>query len=184
MLNQPRTLCGYEQINRPFEEVARILRGQSSDLFRRATTSAMDRIVMRAPSLRVEMAGFKIAVETRVLVRRIRDAPALSDGVPSLSVELTWESLRAPRLFPHMLAELAATPLSATWTQLVLRGAYWTPMGRLGAAIDAAMGHRLAETAANQFLEDVTAQLRRELGDPTVGLGVGAGDSSLVQGAP
>lgn len=150
-----------------------MLREQPVALFQRATTSAGVRGASLATHLRVEIVGLPIGVDARLWVRRIRDG-AVDEGSPSLSVELTWQAFRGPVLFPCMLAELSAKPSSSTWTELELRGVYWTPMGALGAALDAAIGHRIAESAANHFLDDVVGELSRELSDPAKPSSAGA----------
>ena len=62
-----------------------------------------------------------------------------------------------------MKAELSFWPLTATETQLELTGAYEPPLGALGKAVDAAIGHRIAEATVHRFLDDLVEQLRREL---------------------
>jgi hypothetical protein len=162
-MNQPRTVRCHQTVERRFDEVATVLRRQPSDLFQRATTSAAVRAAALAAHLRVEIVGLEVGVDVRLFVRRVREVQS-DIGLPSaLSVELTWEAIRNPELFPSMLAELTARPLSAYETQLELSGTYWTPMGLLGAAIDVVIGHRIAEAAVKHFLEDVTAELRNEL---------------------
>jgi hypothetical protein len=62
-----------------------------------------------------------------------------------------------------MQAELSFWPLTSTETQLELEGAYEPPLGLVGGAIDAAVGHRLAEAVVHRFLNDVVEQLRRDI---------------------
>jgi hypothetical protein len=63
-----------------------------------------------------------------------------------------------------MRAELSVYPLTATETQLDFAGRYEPPLGALGSAMDAMVGHRIAEASVHRFLQDVAAYLRRELG--------------------
>lgn len=65
-----------------------------------------------------------------------------------------------------MTAELSLWPLTSTETQLEILGAYRPPLGIVGNALDAAVGHRLAEATVHRFLDDVVEQLRRELPEP------------------
>jgi hypothetical protein len=62
-----------------------------------------------------------------------------------------------------MAAEISAWPLSSSETQLEIEGGYRPPLGPLGTAIDAAVGHRVAEACVHRLLEDLSEQLRREL---------------------
>ena len=65
-----------------------------------------------------------------------------------------------------MNAELMAYPLSATETQVDLRGHYDPPLGVLGDAIDMAIGHRVAEAAVHRFVSAVAERLREKTSPP------------------
>ncbi|CAN5917222.1 hypothetical protein BH11MYX2_BH11MYX2_40020 [soil metagenome] len=78
-------------------------------------------------------------------------------------VKVGWEAEKSPALFPSMSAELTLSPLTAGETQLVLEGEYRAPLGVLGRAADAIVGHRLAEAAVHRLLHDIAEQLRRDL---------------------
>ena len=73
-------------------------------------------------------------------------------------------SERSPHLFPFMKAELSIYPLTATETQLDLSGHYEPPLGALGTAVDALIGHRLAEASVHRFVTDVAEYLKTTLG--------------------
>jgi hypothetical protein len=163
VMHQPRTVTSDRQIDRPYEQVAALLRSQTMDLLQRATMPAATRAGSLAARLHVEVVGLEIGVNVRLFVRRVRDRVARGDLPRGLTVEMTWEAIRSPALFPSMLAELVARPVSASKVALEIRGAYWTPMGPIGTAIDALIGHRIAEASVNGFLDDVAAQLRREV---------------------
>jgi hypothetical protein len=113
--------------------------------------------------LRLNVAGLEVGVDVRVLVRRIRDHPPPPGGVPVTCVELSWEATRMPALFPTMLAELFARPLSSNETLLGIDGSYWLPLGAVGNAIDAAVGHRIAESVVRRLLADLADQVEAEL---------------------
>jgi hypothetical protein len=78
-------------------------------------------------------------------------------------IQLEWEAVNKPHLFPFMQAELALYPLTATETQLDFSGAYRPPLGVLGSAIDALVGHRIAEGTVHRFVTDVAEYLRKSL---------------------
>jgi hypothetical protein len=68
-----------------------------------------------------------------------------------------------PRLFPFMRAELAIYPLTSTETQLDFRGVYEPPLGALGKAVNAVIGHRIAEASVHRFVSDIAEYLRQTL---------------------
>ena len=166
VMSEPRTVRCYEYVNRPYERVRQLLHRDPLKLVQRATTSAASRAGSLFASLRVQVAAIEVGVDVRVLVRRIRDQHSGPGDVPVTRVELAWEATRAAALFPAMLAEVSAQPLSATETQLEIEGSYWPPLGAVGNAIDAAVGHRIAEAAVHRLLADLLEQIRDELPEP------------------
>jgi hypothetical protein len=62
-----------------------------------------------------------------------------------------------------MKAELAIYPLTGTETQLDFAGVYEPPLGVLGSAANAVVGHRLAESSVHRFISDVAQHLRASL---------------------
>jgi hypothetical protein len=62
-----------------------------------------------------------------------------------------------------MEAELSAWPVSAAETQLEIEGHYRPPFGPVGEAVDAVVGHRVAQAAVHGFFEDAVEQIRHEL---------------------
>jgi len=69
-----------------------------------------------------------------------------------------------PRLFPLVKANLSIYPLTATETQLDFKGLYEPPLGPLGKALNAMVGHRIAEVSVHRFVSDVARYLRKTLG--------------------
>jgi hypothetical protein len=68
-----------------------------------------------------------------------------------------------PHLFPLMKAEISIYPLTATETQLDFSGFYQPPLGPLGKAVNAIIGHRIAEVSVHRFVGDVAGYLRQAL---------------------
>ena len=68
-----------------------------------------------------------------------------------------------PSLFPLMKAELSIYPLTVSETQLDFSGLYEPPFGAVGKAMNAMVGHRIAEVSVHRFVSDVTAYLRQVL---------------------
>ena len=68
-----------------------------------------------------------------------------------------------PRLFPLMKADLFIYPITATETQLDFKGLYEPPLGILGKAINALVGHRIAEACVHRFVSDTAEYLRKTI---------------------
>jgi hypothetical protein len=166
-MSEPRRLRCYEYVNRPYEQVSVLLRHQPLELLQRATTSAAARAGALAANLHVAIGGIEVGVDVRPHVRRIREEKAVAGLSPVTVLEIGWEASRAAGLFPSMHLELSAWPLSSTETQLEIAGEYRPPLGVVGQAMDAAIGHRIAEASVHSFLEDVVEQMKRDL--PTKG---------------
>jgi hypothetical protein len=62
-----------------------------------------------------------------------------------------------------MHAELSVYPLTATETQLDFSGDYEPPFGILGNAVNAIVGHRIAEASVHRFVTEVAEYLRSTL---------------------
>jgi hypothetical protein len=62
-----------------------------------------------------------------------------------------------------MKAELSIYPLTGTETQLDFLGLYEPPFGALGKAMNAIVGHRIAEVSVHRFISDVAGYLRQAL---------------------
>jgi hypothetical protein len=153
----------YEYVNRPYESVRALLHGDPMKLLQTATTSAAARSSSLLANLRVQVAGIEIGLDVRVLMRGIRDQRAGAGNEPITRLEFSLNAARLPALFPTMLAEVSAQPLSAAETQLEVEGNYWPPLGLVGNAVDATVGHRIVEATVHRFLVDVVGQMRREL---------------------
>jgi hypothetical protein len=167
-MSQPQSAFCRRSVDRAYEPVAKLLREQPAALLLRATAPASARPAS-TPSLRVDVAGFQIGVDVQLLACKAHELSAATPGGPALKLELAWTSQRSPALFPSMLAELSARPRDSG-ADLELRAAYWPPFGPVGVAIDAAVGHRVAEACIQRLLEDLVAQLRHDVPDsPTAG---------------
>jgi hypothetical protein len=162
---EPRLVSCYGFIDRTYVDVRTVLLRDTLALFQRATTSASARARSIAVSLKLAVAGVELAVDVRLLVRRMVDEK-FEGETPRTRIELTWEGLNSPGLLPSMLATLLVWPLSETETQVEMEGSYWVPMGPLGSLFEAAIGHRIAQATVLRFLDDVLEQLLDELPPP------------------
>jgi len=161
-MSEPRGLHFQKQVDRSYEAVRDLLYREPLAVLQRATTSAVTRAISPVATLHAQVGGVEISVDVRVRITRTRDQP-LPSGAPVTCLDLSLEATSAPALFPAMLAELSARPVSANRTLLELDGSYWLPFGALGNAIDAAVGHRVAEPVVRRLLADLAAQIQAEV---------------------
>lgn len=154
-----REIRSFDYVNAPYESVRAALSKDALAIFRSATKAAAGRTHSVASALRVEIAGIELAKEIEISVKEVKEAP----GTAVTRLELEWKAARAPGLFPMMKAELAVYPLTATETQLDFSGRYEPPLGWLGTAVDAAIGHRIAEASVHRFVSEVAHYLRTAL---------------------
>ena len=166
-MSEPRRLRCYQYVNRPYAPVRDLLRREPLELLKRATTSAAGRAGALAASLHVEIGGIEVGVDVRPHLHGIRESPGGDGQQPVIRLEIGWEASRTPALFPSMHLELSAWPLSSTDTQLEIAGEHRPPLGPVGKAIDAAIGHRIAEASVHHFLDDIVAQIGRDLREGT-----------------
>jgi hypothetical protein len=161
-MSEPRKLRVYAYVSKPYEAVRTLLYAHAAEVFPRATTSAVTRAGEVGSQLRVNAVGVDVGVDVRIQVGALRDEEGPRGMSPITRVPITWEAVKAAALFPSMSAELSAWPLTATETQIELEGSYVPPLGVVGNALDAVVGHRIAEAAVHRFLDDVVAEIRRD----------------------
>lgn len=154
----------YDYVNYPYDRVCEKLKRDALEVFRSATKVAAVRARSIASELHVSIAGIEIGTDIAIRVIGIEELPMSAAHGPTTVISLEWEATTAPRLFPFMEAELSVFPLTPTETQLHLSGNYVPPLGVLGSLIDSVVGHRIAEASVHQFITDVAAFLRSELG--------------------
>jgi hypothetical protein len=160
-----RELHCYEYVNRPFPQVRDALIHDAVGVFERATQTATGRANALVASLKVKVAGLDVGKNVVIRVTRVeQDAEAPGHVAPgAVRFDLRWEAQTGAALFPSMRASLLSYPLSASETQLDLRGVYEPPGGVLGSAADWLVGHRLAEASVHRFLAEVADRLGAEL---------------------
>jgi hypothetical protein len=157
-----QTLRCYDYVNHAYDPVCAALRRDASGIFRRATTKAVTRANVIGAQLHVQIGMLDVATDVAIEVGTPYEAPS-PIGPRVTAFPLSWQSASRPGLFPHMNARLLVFPLSATETQLELEGTYEPPLGLLGAAVDAVVGHRVAQASVLSFVQDIAALLRSEL---------------------
>jgi hypothetical protein len=161
-MSTSQTLHCYDYVNHSYDAVCEALRRDASGIFRRATTKAATRASVVGAQLHVQIGLLDVATDVGIEVGTPYEAPSRM-GPRVTAFPFSWQSASRPGLFPHMSARLLVFPLSATETQLELEGTYEPPLGLLGAAVDAVVGHRVAQASVLSFVQDIAALLRSEL---------------------
>jgi hypothetical protein len=88
----------------------------------------------------------------------------------SAVLALRWQATGpGGRLFPALDADLALTPAGEHATRLSLAGAYRPPLGPVGAGLDRAIFHKVAQATARSLLARVADALTRPAGPPGSG---------------
>ena len=153
----------YDYVNHPYEQVRDALSGDATAIFRAATKVAASRAQTVASELRVNIGGIEVGTDISISVKRVEEQHSEARSSPVTHLQLEWEAAKMPRLFPFMQADLSIYPLTATETQLDFSGHYEPPLGKLGDAMDAIAGHRVAEASVHRFLTDVADYLKTAL---------------------
>lgn len=160
-----REIHCYDYVNHPYDQVCSALSKDAAAVFQAATRSASSRAQSVASELRVDLGGVSIGADIRVVVKNVEARPRDGMADPVTRLQLEWEAANTPALFPVMNAELAVYPLTATETQLDFDGFYEPPLGPLGKAVNAIVGHRIAEASVHRFVSNVAEYLRKVLAE-------------------
>jgi hypothetical protein len=140
----------FVHVDRPFAEVEQQilralpgLRGWASDAYREG-----EKLYAR-----VGTRTGKIAKNVEITVLE----PVRGAGETWIPIE--WHATGAPALFPRMQADIVVASVGTALTQIALRGSYRVPLGRVGAAIDRTLLHRVAEASVKSFVDRVAASI-------------------------
>lgn len=162
-MNTGRELRCYDYVNHPYARVRDVLSKDALTIFQSATKAAESRARSIASELRVDVSGIALEADIIISVKKIEEqTPEM--GSPVTRLQLEWQAAKMPGLFPVMKAELSIYPLTASETQLDFSGAYEPPFGAAGKAMNAIVGHRIAEVSVHRFVNDVASYLRQALG--------------------
>jgi hypothetical protein len=152
-------LRAYAYVNRPLEVVSDALITDAETLFSRATTNAARHVVTLPVVLTANIGGVELGAEIAVKVNGVEIGRGDDGRLERTTLQLAWKAVKHPNLFPTMRAKLAVYRLTSKETQLDLQGQYEPPLGVLGDAVDAAVGHRFAEASIEKFVADVAGLL-------------------------
>src|SRR3954466_3955422 len=145
-MSEPRELRCYRYVTVPYERLRDGLRQDAAGIFQRATASAAARARELVATLRVGVGSIEIGADIKLEIRAVHERQsALGDC--RTEMELAWTAAGAAALFPSMQATLSLYALSPTESQIALHGRYRPPLGVVGNALDALVGHRVAEAS-------------------------------------
>jgi hypothetical protein len=162
-MSNGREIRCYDYVNHPYEQVRDALSKDALGVFQSATKAAAARAQSIASELHVDIGGIGIQADIRISVKNVEEKVRDAVSTPATRLLLEWEAATMPRLFPLMNGELSVYPLTATETQLDFLGVYEPPFGAIGKAMNAIVGHRIAEVSVHRFVSDVAAYLRQAL---------------------
>ncbi len=154
----PKSIRCYDYVNQPYDQVCEALRLKSNAVFHAATKSAEARGGAVAAGLHVKFAGFEITKDVEILIKTYTEVESKSGKKMTIGFE--WKAAETSGLFPSMIAQLDIYPITKSETQLDFHGHYEPPLGIMGKAIDAVLGHRIAEASVHQFVSEVATYLR------------------------
>ena len=162
-MSESKRIRSYDYVNHPYDKVRDALSANTTTVFQAATKAATSRASSLASELRINLAGITVGADVRISVTSIAESHDVGAAGPSTVIHFEWEAANMPHLFPFMKAELAMYPLTPTETQLDFSGIYEPPLGFLGSAMNAMVGHRIAEGSVHRFVADVAQYLRTSL---------------------
>ncbi len=101
--------------------------------------------------------GLEVAAEVAITVGAAEELPG---PIPSVRVPLSWQATHAEHLFPEMYGYLEAFPTTSSATELAIVGEYVPPLGAVGAVVDHAVMHRIAEESVVELLEAIATEIK------------------------
>lgn len=158
-----KKIRSFDYVNRPYAKVRDALTNSAPSVFLSATQAAASRSRSVAVALEVDIAGVKVVKDVDISVKGVEEDTTGARSTPRTRLAIEWAAASSPGLFPLMKGELAIYPLTATETQIDFSGEYEPPMGWLGSAVDAVVGHKIAEASVHRFVSQIAEYLRSTL---------------------
>jgi len=155
-----RDIRSFDYVNHPYDRVRDALKANATEIFRMATHAARSRLESVASVLRVNIGAVEVSTAIDIEVGTISEVAGGPGRPRMLEIPVHWKAAERAALFPVMNAQLDVYPLTSTETQLDFHGHYDPPLGVLGSAVDAAVGHRIAEASVHRFVAEVAQYLR------------------------
>jgi hypothetical protein len=161
-MSATREIHYFDYVNADYQRVRDALQANTLGVCRAATTTPSSASSATA-ELRLGARGFDVGTEVNITMRRVEERPATPRSPETTTFTFDWQAATLSWLFPLMHAELMVYPVNATDTQLELVTRYDRPFGAFGAAMDALIGHHVANVCVDRFLADVAGHLRTAL---------------------
>jgi hypothetical protein len=103
------------------------------------------------------------AVGLRVAGVSVRKRVIVELGEPETkgewtNVPISWKATFPEQLFPVLVGRVELVPVEKNVTRLTVSGMYEPPLGRLGALIDDAIMHSVAEATVREVTESIAQQ--------------------------
>jgi hypothetical protein len=103
-------------------------------------------------------------VGMRVAGISVRKRVAIELGEPEkkgdwTDVPISWKATFPEKLFPVLTGHLELVPVEKGVTRLTVSGMYKPPFGRLGAMLDDALMHSVAEATVRELTESIDREL-------------------------
>ncbi len=150
----------YDYVNHPYEKVVAAMKRDAQGIFTSATKSAASRVSDVVAELHVNVAGIEMGKDVQIKINKIEETLQDYGSRSKTEISFDWSAIDNPGLFPVMHGTLQIYPLTDHETQLDVSGEYEVPLGILGDAIDAVVGHGVAQASALKFTNDIAAHLR------------------------
>jgi hypothetical protein len=153
----------HDYVNHPYAAVRDALVKDPAAVLSAATNAAAVRARDVAAALHVNIGPLDIGAEIAVTVGEISEQSYTAPISRVTRIPIEWSAAQRAALFPVMKAELSVYPLTATETQLEFVGRYEPPLGIVGGALDATVGHRIAQASVHRLITDVAKYLREHV---------------------
>lgn len=103
--------------------------------------------------LAIERAGARVSRRTEVQVGPVQ---RFAYGV---TIQVRWKGQRHPDLYPELEGHLRVEPHEPSGADLRFDARYVPPGGRVGATVDRALMHHVAESSVRNFVACVAERL-------------------------
>ena len=151
----------HDYVNHPYAAVRDALVKDPASVMSAATNGAAARARDVAAALHVNIGPLDIGAEISVTVGEISEQTSTAPISRVTRIPIEWSATKRPELFPVMKGELSVYPLTTTETQLV--ASHEVELGIVGGALDATVGHRIAQVSVDRLITDVAKYLREHV---------------------
>ena len=106
----------------------------------------------------------KVGVHVAGVPVRKRVAVELGDPVTISAwteIPISWRATSFAKLFPVMSGKIEVAPVDADVTRLTVSGMYEPPLGRLGAQLDEALMHGVAEGTVKELAQAIAERVKK-----------------------